>query len=74
MTQDEMCAFRGDLELLANKYKLPGDHDIERILNGISDCIEEEIKYQTHPLVISILNGIIEGTRHLAMDYYVSYK
>ncbi len=70
------CArFVSELDHLADKYQLIGDHDFERILFSMTECIEEEMKHnQQHPLVINLLGIIKDGLRHLAMDYYVSYK
>ena len=61
-------------ELWTNIQAAARDRDAEGLLRELAAYFKADAAREDHPLVKSILEGCADGCRHLAMDYYVSFK
>lgn len=77
MTPERLSQFANALNRVADTFgnEIEGaDSNIEAILYGITQLVEQDSRKQTHPMVKSCLDGCAEMLRHAAFAYYASFK
>ncbi len=77
MTPERLSMFALALDGVADAFEgeIEGaDTNIEAIIYGLVQLVEQDSRKQTHPMVQSCLDGCAEMLRHAGFAYYASFK